>query len=152
MVWISRERIFLLAIIGNILAYEEIPGLSWGFNFKLLNIIMKIFQNVYGSPSDQHVLETPQSQKVFNAVVTSQPNGNIRKRRIELIDDIIEKIIQLFSQPSNFFWLKRNNISSYDCFNKIIKDNGYENYFDQKDINQILELLVDNNFLGWFLE
>ena len=106
MVWISRERIFLLAIIGNIIAYEEIPGLSWGLNFKLLNTIMKIFQNLYRSPSDQHVLETPQSQKVFNAVVTSQPNGNIRKRRIELIDDIIEKIIQLFSQPSNFFWLK----------------------------------------------
>ena len=106
MVWISRERIFLLAIIGNIIAYEEIPGLSWGLNFKLLNTIMKIFQNLYRSPSDQHVLETPQSQKVCNVVSqTSQPNENIRKRRIELINDIIEKIKQLFSQPSNVVFL-----------------------------------------------
>ena len=75
---------------------------------------------------------------------------NIRSKRIELINEIIINVMKLFSDPSKFFWLKRNNINAYDCYKKIIVDSDYEDYFDQKDVDQILKLLVDNNFLGWF--
>ena len=74
----------------------------------------------------------------------------MRNKRIELIDEIIVNMMKLFSDPSKFFWLKRNNINAYDCYTKIIVDNDYDDYFDEKDVNQILKLLVDNNFLGWF--
>ena len=65
----------------------------------------------------EHRKSTLQSGKVTNAIATAytqefnqntQLYENISSKRIELIDEIILTVMKLFSDPSKFFWFKRN--------------------------------------------
>ena len=135
----SRGNLFLLAVFGNILAFEEIQGLRLIFKFS------KIFVNFESPTNDfsnknEHIIVL-KSGKVMNAIATvynqeiihnTQVYENVRNKRIELIDEIIVNLMKLFSYPSKFFWIKRNNINGYDCYKKIVEDNDYDDYFDQE--------------------
>ena len=75
------------------------------------------------------ILINSQSGKVSNAIADTYNQGlihntqvieNVRSKRIELIDEVIQNTMKLFSDPSKYFWFKRiqestNHTEPLDC-------------------------------------
>jgi len=108
-------------------------------NYRNLEIYSESHQWLFLLKWAHIITEISFSVKVTNATATvykqelihkTQVHGNVSNKRIELIDEIIVNMMKLFSDPSKFFWIKRNNINAYDCYKKVIDDNDYEDYFD----------------------
>ena len=92
------------------------------------------------------ILEAERSQQEAERKAREIAEANRSKKQAELIDEVIDEITDFFiSPPENL----GPSVMALLCYDRvIIKKMKLKEFFDYDEIIEILEMLVENNFLA----
>ena len=91
------------------------------------------------------ILEAERTQQEAERKAREIAEASRSKKRAEVIDEVIDEITDYFLNPPI---LDRFTSVALVCYDRvIIKKMKLEEFFDYDDIIEILEMLVENNFL-----
>ena len=78
----------------------------------------------------------------------ARKNKLFLEKRAEKIDEVIDNITDFFVNPPTSMSMMRSHISASTCYSRVIQESmKLEDLFTLNDIEQILDMLVENNFL-----
>ena len=91
------------------------------------------------------ILEAERSRQEAERKARELAEANRSKKQAEMIDEVIDEITDLYINPPEGFSPGINALTCYDRV--IIKKMKLKDFFDFNEIVEILEMLVENNFL-----
>ena len=125
---LKLTQFLIIFYVGSIASVKDIPGIK----AKICDSATR--KNKIFFDQQEAERKTREIEKASRA-----------KKQVELIDEVIDEITDFFINPPE---RDGPSVSALICYDRvIIKKMELEKLFDYNDIVEILEMLVENNFL-----